>query len=52
MQQRDPAWRPYFASDLVYADEGYPFGNRVELGLAVKACRRLVATGRSMRGKA
>jgi hypothetical protein len=42
MQQRDPAWRPYFVSDLVYADEGYPFGNRVELGLALKACRRLV----------
>ena len=47
MQQRDPAWRPYFASDLVYAREGYPFGNRVELGLALKACRRLVAAGRA-----
>jgi hypothetical protein len=43
MQQRDPTWRRYFVSDLVYADEGYPFGNRAELGPALKACRRLVA---------
>ena len=42
LSQRDPSYRRYFASELVYAKEGYPFGNRIDLQPALRACPRLV----------
>lgn len=43
LQARDPAYRPFFRVDAVYAKEGYPFGNRLDLGLALGACPLLTA---------
>lgn len=35
---RNPALKPYFVSYAAYSDQGYPFGNRPDLGVALKAC--------------
>ena len=43
LSQRDPSFRPYFASRRVYAWFGYPFGDRVDLGRALKSCPLLTA---------
>ncbi len=38
---REPAFRRYFASDSVFADLGYPFGHRLDIGRALKGCKLL-----------
>lgn len=38
MQQRDARFGAYFVPGLAYAREGYPFGMRLDLGAALKAC--------------
>jgi hypothetical protein len=38
---REPAYRPYFKFSNVFEALGYPFGYRVDLELAVKACSLL-----------
>jgi hypothetical protein len=38
---REPAFGPYFAPEWDLADYGYPFGDRVNLGKALGACRLL-----------
>lgn len=35
---REPVFRRYFRSDAVFADLGYPFGNRVDMGPALASC--------------
>jgi hypothetical protein len=41
LASRDAAFRPYFVIDRVFADLGYPFGNRIDLGKALQSCRLL-----------
>ena len=41
LSRREPAFRRYFEADWVFADFGYPFGDRVDLGKAVGACALL-----------
>ena len=41
LSQREPAFRRYFEADWLFADLGYPFGDRVDLGKAVGACALL-----------
>ena len=41
LANRDPAFKSYFAIDRVFADLGYPFGTRINLGKALQSCRLL-----------
>ena len=41
LSRREPAFRRYFEADWLFADFGYPFGDRVDLGKAVGACALL-----------
>lgn len=41
LRQREPAFRRYFVTESVFDDLGYPFGNRIDLGEALKSCRLL-----------
>ena len=41
--EREPAFRRYFAWGNVFDD--YPFGHRLDLGLAGKSCPMLVGRG-------
>jgi len=47
LRQRDPSFAPYFSSQLVYARDGYPFGERVDLGPALAACPALMSGGKA-----
>lgn len=38
LRDREPAFRKYFAWSNVFEDYGYPFGHRVDLSKAAKAC--------------
>jgi hypothetical protein len=38
LRDREPAFRRYFAWSNVFEDLGYPFGTRIDLGRAAKAC--------------
>ena len=38
LSQREPAFAPYFAPYQAYSDYGYPFGQRLDLGRALKSC--------------
>jgi hypothetical protein len=38
---RESAFREYFRRENVFADFGYPFGERVDLGTAAESCQRL-----------
>jgi hypothetical protein len=41
LRDREPAFRKYFAWSNVFEDYGYPFGTRLDLGKAAKACSLL-----------
>jgi hypothetical protein len=41
LSRREPAFRRYFEADWLFADLGYPFGDRVDLGRALGACALL-----------
>jgi hypothetical protein len=38
LSQRDAAFAPYFQPYQAYSDYGYPFGQRLDLGRALKSC--------------
>ena len=46
LSQREPAFQRYFQTDWVFAERGYPFGFRVDLAKALRACARLSARTR------
>jgi hypothetical protein len=46
LANREPAFRPYFQFDNVFEEYGYPFGHRLDLGLAIQSCPLL--TGKQM----
>ncbi|HLQ89872.1 MAG TPA: hypothetical protein VK148_07550 [Xanthobacteraceae bacterium] len=46
LADREPAFRPYFRFTNVFEDLGYPYGHRLDLGLAIQACPLL--TGKQM----
>jgi hypothetical protein len=48
LANREPAFRPYFRFANVFEDYGYPFGHRLDLGLAVQSCP-LLTTARTAR---
>ncbi|MBV8567944.1 MAG: hypothetical protein JO273_21050 [Methylobacteriaceae bacterium] len=41
LAENEPAFRPYFLEESLLAEFGYPFGNRIDLGLALTSCRLL-----------
>ena len=41
LRDREPAFRRYFAWSNVFEDYGYPFGTRIDLSRAAKACALL-----------
>jgi hypothetical protein len=41
LREREPIFRKYFAWSNVFEDYGYPFGTRLDLGRAAKACALL-----------
>jgi len=41
LREREPVFRKYFAWSNVFEDYGYPFGHRIDLGKAAKACALL-----------
>ena len=43
LSQGEPAFRPTFEADWDFAEVGYPFGDRVDLAKAVRACALLGA---------
>jgi hypothetical protein len=43
LQEREPAFRPFFRVEHVYGKEGMPFGNRLDIGRAREACALLTA---------
>ena len=42
---REPAFEKHFYAENVFAEFGYPFGNRVDLATAAGSCRLLTAPG-------
>ena len=44
LRDREPAFRKYFKWASVFDDYGYPFGHRVDLGVAAKSCALLGAS--------
>src|SRR6202034_1606555 len=38
LSRGEPSFRRYFEADCLFADLGYPFGDRVDLAKAVGAC--------------
>ena len=41
LRDREPAFRKYFAWKNIFAKDGYPFGNRLNLSKALQSCRLL-----------
>ena len=41
LRDREPAFRKFFAWANVFQDLGYPFGHRLDLGMAAKSCSLL-----------
>lgn len=41
LAETEPVFRPYYRASASYAAQGYPFGTRLELSVAVKACALL-----------
>ena len=46
LANRDPAFRPYFRFANVFEEFGYPYGHRLDLGLAIQSCA-LLTTART-----
>jgi hypothetical protein len=38
LANREPAFRPYFRFENVFEEFGYPYGHRLDLGLAIQSC--------------
>ena len=49
LREREPAFRRYFVWGNVFEDYGYPFGHRLALAAAAKACPLLQAAEQQAR---
>jgi hypothetical protein len=47
LRQREPVFAPYFAVLMAYDEFGYPFGARIDVTTALRACSLLRASGAS-----
>jgi hypothetical protein len=45
LRRREPAFDRYFTVIRAYADLGYSFGNRIDIGSALRSCRLLRSAG-------
>ncbi len=47
LAETEPAFRPYYQTSGAYTDSGYPFGTRLDLAKAVRACGLLQKRARA-----